>query len=219
MKQINRRQFFPAFLLLFAGSFISVTPASAQTGVRDKAASAGFKRLLKLQAALKKIPIEKLDIEPHRSFIKKNEMDITFSEPSGEYYVRSDRFWQLREKYEDLAIADDIAWTAAKNPLPGECEGYLNCYLYAIRSTDIQYLNFYPNGKYSRRALQEIAARFASIAADLKYGASYTGPAEVSDRAELAKLVEEMNAILLKVAFPERTKALEDLRKIGDAYR
>ncbi|HBE82442.1 MAG TPA: hypothetical protein DDW24_06650 [Blastocatellia bacterium] len=203
---------------------LSAESAAAQNATSPIAgttsqARAEFKRLLDLQAALKKITMNRQDREPHRSFLKKNEKNIVYSEPSAEYYVQSRLFWSLSEKYNHLPIADEIAWAAARNPLPGECEGYLNCYLYVIRTTDIEYLSRYPNGKYSKQALRELISGLESTVADLGKNEMHTGPAEASERAELAKMLGEMLTIVSKVPHPEASQLLSQLKRIGETYR
>jgi hypothetical protein len=126
--------------------------------------------------------MEKQNREPHKSFLKRNAKNIVYSDPSAEYYVRSDRFWALSKKYKNLAIADDIAWTAAQNTLPGECEGFLTCYMYVLRATDVEYLDRYPNGKHSKKALKELIDNLASTVADLGKNEGHTGPENAEER-------------------------------------
>ncbi|MGI8670260.1 MAG: SH3 domain-containing protein, partial [Aridibacter sp.] len=109
-----------------------------------------LKKLTALSNALKAIPIDKKDNSPYKEFLEKYKSEIVYSEPSAQWYVRSDNSWQLHQRYKDYKIGEEMAWQAAGNPIPGECEGYINCYLYALRVTNGEYLNFYPNGKYSR---------------------------------------------------------------------
>lgn len=195
------------------GTFVS---ANAQS----KTADAEFKRLIQLRTALEKIPPDKLNREPHKSFIKRNKKDITYSEPAGQWFVRADRFWDLSKKYKSLPIADDIAWAAAETPLPGECEGYVNCYVYNTEVTHVAYLKFYPKGRSSKKALNGIAASLSYITDDItgKKG-NYEGPAEDSDRADLAKMIGEIRTVLSRVPHAERAKVLSQLDIIGNAYK
>jgi len=200
---------------------VSVLMLSSITAAqKTSAASKEYKRLVALSAALKKIPMDKQDKEPHRSFLKKNDKDIVYSDPSAEWYVRSDRFWDLFKKYESLAIADQIAWTAADNPLPGECEGYVNCYLYNLRSTYGEYLMVKPKGAYSKKAARSIVKYLGYIADDIASAKkNYDGPTEASDRSEFAKMIEELREILTKVSNPDATKARNQLKLIEDAFK
>lgn len=199
-----------AAILLFAG--IGTAQSSAQA-----AATSEYKRLVNLQLALRKIPFNKQDKEPHLSFLKRNEKDLVYSEPAGEWYVRSDRFWALQKKYKKLAIADRIAWTAAENPLPGECEGYVPCYLASIRRTHGKYLELYPRGKYSKKAVQRMIKDLKYIVDDAaSRKKNYDGPAE--DDAEFATLIKELIEILRPVSDAEKKIALAQLKAIEAAY-
>lgn len=197
-------------ILLLAGAGIAQTAAATRE----------YNRLVNLNTALHKIPFGKQDKEPHRSFLKKNDKDIVYSEPAGQWYVRSDRFWDLQKKYRTLAIADKIAWTAAENPLPGECEGFVTCDLYNIRATHGEYLLRYPNGTYSRQALKKMVEYLGSMAEDAS-GPNKTdrGPVDSADRAEMAKTIKELRDILAKVSRPERTKVLTYLKQIEEGYK
>ncbi len=199
-----------AAIILFAGVGTAQTAAAAKE----------FNRLVNLDKALGKIPMSGLDKEPHRSFLKRNDKDIVYSEPAGEWYVRSDRFWDLQKKYSKLAIADQIAWTAAENPMPGECEGYVNCYLFKIRTTYGEYLTLYPKGTYSRKAVQKTIEYLKYMAEDAVSGKkTYDGPTESSDKAEFATVIGELRNILSKVSHPEKTKALSQLKAIETAFK
>lgn len=203
-----------------AAASTGATPVPTPAGAKAKAADAEFKRLLRLRTALGKIPPDKLDREPHKSFIKRNEKDIVYSDPAGQWFVRSDLFWALSKKYATLPIADDIAWAAAENPVPGECEGYVNCHVYVVADTYGRYLRSYPDGRSSKKALAKMTEYLGYIADDIsdKKG-NYEGPAEASDRAELAKTIGEMRAVLAGVSHAERAKVISQLDTIGGAFK
>jgi hypothetical protein len=196
--------------------FLGITAgAQALPGNTEANIAKEFKRLKTLQAALEKIPIERMEREPHKSFLKKNNKEITYSEPSGQWYVRSELFWNLRDRAKDLPIAEEIAWTAAQNPTPGECEGYINCYVYLVTVTNGQYLQHYPNGKYSRQAMTEIVERLEPLAAD---DSQYDGPTEDSDRGELKKTLAELKAQISGTGHIEKEKALSLITKLETKY-
>lgn len=184
-----------------------------------KAADLSFKRLLALRAALRAIPIEKSQENPYKNFTENNKDEIVFSEPSAQWYVRSDIFWQLHGANKDKPIGEEIAWQAAQNPIPGECEGYVNCYLYMLRVTDAEYLNFYPNGKYSRQAVKNIAGLLEPIAADAKIKQVYHAAADITDRAEFNKTLAELRAIVSQLSLIEKQKALQQINSIAEGFR
>ncbi len=193
--------------------------AQALVKTDEARADLAFKRLRFIAAALKAIPSGKGAQFPYKTFIKANERDIVFSEPSAEWYVRTESFWDLHEKFIKTPSAEEIAWTAANTPVPGECEGYINCYLYNIRAQDGEYLNFYPNGKYAQKALTTISKYLDPFVADIKEKAVYTPPSDISDRAEFNRFLTEIRAIISKVPNIEKNKILKQINDLGEGYK
>ena len=195
------------------------TTAEKQITNRRQQGEIGYKRLLALQTALKKIPYDKQDKEPYKAFLKGKDKEIIYSDPSAEYYVISQLFWDLHEKNKGTPVGEDIAWAASQNSLPGECEGYINCYLHNMRVTYGEYLNFYPAGKYSKKALTELGVFLGPIVDDAREKSVYSGPADISDRAEFNKLLTELRAIVSRSPFTEKTKPLQQIKTLAEAYR
>lgn len=212
-----RRSFLIAAILVsaFAAGTYAQTPAKAD----EAKARAEFKALLDLRARLEKIPFNGEDKEPHKSFIKQNDKKITYNEPAGRWIVRSEMFWDLREKYSSLKIADDIAWEAAQNPIPGECEGYMNCGVYLGQITAVKYLGFYPAGKHSNAALAELRSMFSSYADASQADTSYTPPEDAADRAELQKMLKEIDAVLEKVPAAGADEVRGYIKTIAERYK
>jgi hypothetical protein len=196
-----------------------LTRVQADVKTPANAAQIGFWRLLALKGALAAIPFERKDKSPYKDFINRNEINIVYSEPSGEYYVKSDRFWSLSKKYAALPIGERIAWEAARNPLPGECEGYLNCYLYKIRATHGEYLARFPKGSHAAESLKAIGDQLAPIVADAQKKEIYATPTDVSDRADFYKTIAELRSIVSRTGFFEKEAVLKQLDKIADGYR
>lgn len=180
-----------------------------------------FKRLLALRLAMKEVPMDKSDKKPFKEFLKAHEKSVVYSEPAGEWFVRSELFWDVQKKYSNSTIAEEVAWQGAGNPLPGECEGYVNCYLFLLRETYTKYLELYPNGKYSLESLGNIQNLLEPITADLPDKKVYNGPTDVSDRAEFNRLITEIRAVVsrLPIAEPEKQKTIQQLNQIAEAYR
>src|SRR5262249_35507142 len=157
----------------------------------------------------------------YKDFLNLHKKDVVYSEPAGEWYVRSELFWNLHKKYATASSAEDIAWAATQNPLPGECEGYVNCYLFMLRETDGQYLNLYPSGKHAEQSLKNIKDLLAPIVDDLAEKKIYTGPTDVSDRAEFNRLLAELRTIVSKLPFSEteKQKTIQQINQIAEGYR
>ncbi len=185
----------------------------------DKSADLELKRLLVLRSALKNIPFDKKETTPFKEFIKAQENEIVYSEPSGTWLVVSNQFWDLHNKYKKSTVSDTIAWEAATNPLPGECEGYVNCYLFDLRMRFGEYLNLHPNGKNAAEALKNVTDYLSPIVADSQQKKIYNGPTDVTDRAEFNNLIAELRTIIARLGFVEKEKTLQQLRQIAEAYR
>ena len=195
------------------------------TAARDEAkdektkADLSFKRYLALRCALRAVPSGKSEENPYKDFLKKTDEEIVYSEPSAEWLVRANLLWELYSTYPKLPISEEIAWQAARNPIPGECEGYTNCYIYLIRVTDGEYLNFYPNGKHAEQALKHITDFLEPIASDAEERKIYTAPSDTSDRADFNQLLTELRGIISKLPYAEKGKAFQQINKIAEGYR
>lgn len=196
-----------------------LTRAQGEIKTPETAAEIGLWRFLALKAALAEIPFDGLQKPPYKDFTDKHTINIVYSEPSGQWYVRSDRFWSLAKKYQNLPIGERIAWEAAKNPLPGECEGYLNCYLFLMRVTQGEYLERYPKGANAADALKELGEFLQPIADDAQKKEIYETPVDVSDRAEFYKNIAELRTIVSRTGFFEKEAVLRQLDKIAGGYR
>jgi len=182
-------------------------------------AELSFKRLRILAAAMKAVPMGKGDAFPYKTFLQAHDKEVVYSEPSATWLVRSDLFWELHGKYTQLPIAEDIAWAAAKNAIPGECEGYINCQLYALRAMEGEYLNFYPNGKYAKQALEIVTVSLGVMVADMNDKNTFTPLADISDRAEFNRFLTELRTIISKVSDTDKAKPLQQINLLGEGYK
>ena len=69
--------------------------------------------------------------------------------------MRSELLWKLEAKYHALPIADRIAWAAAENDQPHDCEGDEVCHLFVFEGA-IKYLNLHPNGVHAAEAVKNL---------------------------------------------------------------
>jgi hypothetical protein len=163
---------------------------------------------------LSEIPFNGDKKEPYASLIKKNEDEIVYNDPAGQWLVRSDKFWELAEKYKDVPIADDIAWAAATNPIPGECEGFVNCYLFWIRLSNGRYLEKFPNGKHREEAMKEIGSLVSDLVRDGDGENPDLWPTEAEDKQEFGKTLGELEGIIAKTDSPQKEAVLADIAKL-----
>lgn len=176
-------------------------------------------RLVALQRALANVDAAQADKPPYAAWTKARESQLVFSEPAGQWFVRADLFWDLQKKYRTMpALAERIAWEAAQVPLPGECEGYLPCHLYALSQSEGRYLRLYPRGANARAALDKIGAFLADVVEDARRPQPVFAVAR-EDRAEFAKALAELRAQIAQAAHPLRARVLAQLDEIAARYR
>lgn len=185
----------------------------------EKSAEVRLKRLQAIRSALRAVPADKTAATPYKEFLKAHDTEIVYNEPAGQWLVTANQFWALHEKFKKSNLAESIAWEAANNPLPGECEGYVNCYLFDMRMRFGEYLNRHPAGRNSAEALKNITDYLSPIVADSSQKNIYTGPTDVTDRAEFNNLIAELRTIIARMGLVDKEKALQQLRTIAEAYR
>lgn len=178
----------------------------------DARAELELARLRATQRAAAVIPADKQDEPLYQSWVKSLGDQIVYSEPSGQWLVKSDLFWELQKKYGSLAVADRIAWEAANNSLPGECEGFLDCDLYAYNQTTGRYLKLYPSGAHAEEAINNLTEFFGEV---IKSKGTYS----VGDRADLRKALTELRAILMKTSSPKKAALLKMVDQVAATYR
>lgn len=176
-------------------------------------------RLRALSIAISKIGYDQPDKPPYKEFLAKYDDEVIYHEPAGIWIVRSSKFWELHQRYQKYKIGEEIAWEASKNPLPGECEGYIVCHLNYLRVTNGEYLNFYPNGKYTKQAIMDLGNSLQPMVEDLPQKVTYTTAADISDRAEFNKILSEMRTIISKSPFIEKNRILSQINMIAEGFR
>lgn len=192
--------------------------AAPEVKRRDERGEVELLRLLALHKSLATVPFEKQSESPYQAWVKKYEPQIVYSEPAGQWLVRAQLFWDLQKKYADLPLGERIAWEASQIPLPGECEGYLPCYLYLYTVTEGRYLKLYPRGASAGKALSQIADSLTGIVKSLS---SPDSPYEVpaADRAEFGRTVILLRSQLKGPPNPNRARALTQLDALARRFR
>lgn len=109
-----------------------------------------------VQIALFKIPMDKINKPPYRTYYQQLGKQAIYSEPSGEYLINPDSLWKLADRYKKDAIGDAIAWQAANAFVGGECEGFIGCVSARSLLMEGEYLKRYPKGRYVQAALQDV---------------------------------------------------------------
>ena len=110
-------------------------------------------RVRAIQAALGSMPYDAGRREPYAAWINERKVDVTYDAPAGRWILSNAPIWELQTKHANTAVAEDIAWFAVTNGLPGECEGYLPCYLRWRNRLQGEYLRRQPNGRHAEEAV------------------------------------------------------------------
>jgi hypothetical protein len=109
-----------------------------------------------MRAALMKIPMDARNQEPYREFLRRHQSEVVYSEPAGEWLLHVETIWSLYDRHRASSSADAVAWEAAENTLPGECEGYPPCELAALDMLYGEYLRRQPRGEHAEEAVRRI---------------------------------------------------------------
>jgi hypothetical protein len=131
--------------------------------------------------------------------------------------VNSNVLWNLQSRYKDLPVAEHIAWEASQTPLPGECEGYLPCYIYKETETSGRYLKLYPRGAHADAALAALAESLGHIVESFREANSpYEVPRE--DRSSFRRSVAALRAQLALVPTAKKARVTGQLDAIAKRF-
>lgn len=191
--------------------------ATREVKSRNALAELELARLVALARSLAAVPLEQLNGQPYKSWTDEREKEIVYSEPAGQWYVNSNVFWSLQTRYRDLPIAERIAWEASQTPLPGECEGYLPCYIYKESETNGRYLKLYPRGAHTDAALSKLAESLGYIVDSFRESNS---PYEVprDDRANFRQSLTALRAQLALVPAAKKARVTGQLAAIAKRF-
>jgi hypothetical protein len=119
----------------------------------DGRARVELARLRAIAAALDSIPAGGASREPYASWLAARRGQVVHDEPGGRWILAGGPIWELHARLAGTSSADDIAWFAVTNGLPGECEGYVFCYVDRRNRLHGEYLRREPDGRHSAEAV------------------------------------------------------------------
>ena len=152
------------------------------------------------------------DKSPYREWLKAHAAEVIPNEFGGAYNLRSELLWNLEKKYHGVPIADRIAWEAAQNPQPSDCEGDEVCHFFVAEGA-IKYLGVHPNGTHAAEAVKYLTETLTDDVirrANDKGGDRYV----VEERTALRKKLANLRLVLAKTSAPEKTELLKKLQRI-----
>ncbi len=152
------------------------------------------------------------DKSPYREWLKTHSANVILNEFAGSYNLRTELLWNLERKYHSLPIADRIAWEAAQNPRPSDCEGDEVCHLFLYEG-EIKYLSIHPNGTHATEAVKNLTA---ALTDDVIKRANDKGSDQyaVEERAQLRKLFASLRLVIAKTSVAEKTELLKKLNRV-----
>jgi hypothetical protein len=152
------------------------------------------------------------DKSPYREWHKAHVAEVIPNEFAGGYDLRSELLWKLETKYHNLPIADRIAWEAAENPQPSDCEGDEVCGFFRLEG-EIKYLGVHPNGTHATEAIKNL---IEGITDDVIQRANAGGgdQYQVEEQTALRKTFASLRLALAKTSAPEKQELLKKLEKI-----
>jgi hypothetical protein len=188
--------------------------ASGINEAKDANTRAEFEllKLLALANTATAFPDNLRDKSPYREWLKAHAAEVTLNEFAGGYNLRSESLWKLEVKYHTLPIADRIAWEAAENPQPSDCEGDEVCNFFQLEG-EIQYLNAHPNGAHAIEAIKNLIEGITDDViqrTNAKGGDQY----QVEEQTSLRKTFASVRLALVKTSAPEKQELLTNLEKI-----
>jgi len=183
--------------------------ASSVTAAKDTSTRAEFEllKLLALAGWARTFPDNLSD-----KSLKAHETEIIRNEFGGAYNLRSEVLWNLETKYHSLPIADRIAWEAAQNPQPSDCEGDEVCHFFLYDGA-IKYLHSHPNGAHAVEALQgltEVLTDEVVKSANAKGGDQYV----IEQRTDLRKKLASLRIAIAKTSAPEKAEIVKRLQRV-----
>jgi hypothetical protein len=182
--QIERRD---AAMFLLRAAELDAREATLKLATSEDSRSvATLDWLRALRSVLKAIPFERAN-GPYEEWLKTHDDLIVYSEPSGEWLIRHDLIAGFHKRFARFPLGDELAWFAATNGLPGECEGYIPCYASILNTLYGEYLQQYPRGAHRDQALAGINETLVIVVDDLL---------KRPDRADFLKVPQDCGDLL-----------------------
>jgi len=177
---------------------------------RPDRAEAELVELLAVRQAAGAIPFNQADRAPYAEWIAREKPRLVYGEPQGQWLLAADSLWALAARYKDLPLGELAAWEAATTMSPGECEGWLDCYLPHLNATLGRYLRLYPAGAHTDAALGQVAEYLKSLLGDTPDGTPMFSVEVPGDcLAELQRLRETVSSC--------QSSAVKEVLKLLDA--
>ena len=170
-------------------------------------------KLLALAHWAVSVPDNLRDKSPYREWHRAHGAETILNEFSGGYNLRTELLWNLETRYHTLPIADRIAWEAAQNPEPSDCESDEVCNFFLLDG-EIKYLGLHPAGAHAAEAVKDLNGALTDEiinTANGKGGDKYA----VEHRTALKKALASLRLAIAKTSAPEKSELLKKLARIN----
>jgi hypothetical protein len=165
-------------------------------------------------AALAAVPRANAKMPPYKDWLAARAGAVVDNEPGGRWLIRAERLWDLHDRHARTGSADELAWAAVANGLPGECEGFVPCYVRRLNLLEGEYLRRSLLGQHVGEAVARVAERASGWAGpDLK--PYFFNPA--TDCAELVQSLDPLRAALAATRNEHLPAAQTNLDKLRRA--
>ena len=193
--------------------------AAAEAREPSARAELELQKLLALGRAAGAVQPDERERAPFREFLKEHEQQLYFHELAGSIAVRSEIFWELERKHHGTPAGERIAWEAAENITPGECESDEVCQFLRLHETHGRYLSLYPTGAHAAEVLKSYDEALASEQVRQTIAGRGGDKYEVEARGQLRKALTELRARLAKTSAPEKAAVVKRLDGLAPARR
>lgn len=203
----------PAFADKVAAFEAKRAAIAAARGVEPRGA-ATLEWLRAAKALLESIPFEGPS-RAQRAWLDAHDDLVVYHEPGGMWILQNTAVWRAHDENRQSTAADEIAWLAVENGLPGECEGYVPCYLSKLGALHGEYLARHPGGRHAADALDRMDEMLAIVLDDLLKRRDASDFLKVPDDcADVRQMTGSLRATVSRVASPKGAKVIEELDRL-----
>lgn len=146
--------------------------------------------------------------------ISENPKIVYSHECAGQHFVEPSAYWELAEKYSDFpAMADEIAWAAANQPLQGETEGDPAAMVAVFELSTAAYIEKYPKGNYLSEAFERGAETLKYVTDALT--PDYFAPTATEDKRMFTESLNKLEKVAMNC--PESPAKIAYLKNLAEA--
>jgi len=158
-----------------------------------------FLYLNSIQKILDSLSLMGQGMDGKHKVIKENQDLVYYHESAGQYFVKPQEYWALTDEYSSRpGLAEEIAWKAAKQQLPGETEGDPFATLSSCEMSYMTYVQKFPLGSHIKYALKEINGEISFIKDELKANKNYFSSSDSEAKKLFLKILNSLKAAVQK---------------------